>query len=83
MNCLLLPFLCSKINIFNKKNYTKFENLKKLQIFQYFSGGAIWHPRCGPSPDAKIDDDYLDEHKTNGVMDNHVCVELNIFAHLF
>lgn len=50
----------------------------KIENFEYFSGGAIWHPRCGPSPDAKIEDDYLDEHKTNGVMDNHVCVELNI-----
>lgn len=45
-------------------------------IFFLNTGGAIWHPRCGPSPDSKIDDDYLDEHKTNGVVDNHVCLAL-------
>ncbi|GFY72981.1 actin-binding LIM protein 1 [Trichonephila inaurata madagascariensis] len=37
----------------------------------YLQGGAIWHPRCGPSPDGKMDDDYLDDHKTNGIMDGH------------
>lgn len=57
-----------------------FSNFKNLQIFILLCiktilslGGAIWHPRCGPSPDSKMDDDYLDEHKTNGVVDNHVC----------
>ncbi|KAG8188427.1 hypothetical protein JTE90_007995 [Oedothorax gibbosus] len=32
--------------------------------------GAIWHPRCGPSPDGKIEDEYLDDHKSNGI-DGH------------
>ncbi|XP_015783551.1 actin-binding LIM protein 2 isoform X2 [Tetranychus urticae] len=26
----------------------------------YMQGGAIWHPRCGPGPDARIEDVYLD-----------------------
>lgn len=35
----------------------------------YLQGGAIWHPRCGPSPDGKIEDGLIDDHKTNGVID--------------
>lgn len=24
----------------------------------YMQGGAIWHPRCGPGPNAKVDDSF-------------------------
>ncbi|RWS24297.1 actin-binding LIM protein 2-like protein [Leptotrombidium deliense] len=26
----------------------------------YMQGGAIWHPRCGPGPDARVEDNFID-----------------------
>ncbi|CAN7937843.1 unnamed protein product [Ixodes hexagonus] len=29
----------------------------------YLQGGAIWHPRCGPGPDGKMEDGKLDDSR--------------------
>ncbi|XP_067142769.1 actin-binding LIM protein 2-like isoform X1 [Centruroides vittatus] len=31
----------------------------------YMQGGAIWHPRCGPRPDSKLDDNVFDDQANN------------------
>lgn len=33
----------------------------------YLQGGAIWHPRCGPGPDGKMEDSKLDNSKKDAI----------------
>lgn len=41
----------------------------------YLQDGAIWHPRCGPSPDGKVDESIsfdLDNNKRDIIIDTQV-----------
>lgn len=44
----------------------------------YMQGGAIWHPRCGPGPDARIEDVYLDSYDSQVIKSIQSILSLSL-----
>lgn len=47
----------------------------------YMQGGAIWHPRCGPGPDSKVEEGALIEDQVRAAIANSEMHKFPLLAH--